>query len=116
MGVGVHEVVEMYATSLCDTEPIAKKVRYSISFPQLLSLHILWVRIVPGSSNFPIGDIYLSLVSCSDEFAICCLHVFMSSLYTSVVSHVSCLVYRMDGFHFHFDSSCHDPQSPSTFL
>lgn len=25
MGVGVHEVVEMYATSLCDTEPIAKK-------------------------------------------------------------------------------------------
>ncbi|MPC37669.1 transcription factor GTE2-like isoform X2 [Portunus trituberculatus] len=25
MGVGVHEVVEMYATSLCDTEPIIKK-------------------------------------------------------------------------------------------
>lgn len=29
MGVGVHEVVEMYATSLCDTEPIVKKVRKS---------------------------------------------------------------------------------------
>lgn len=25
MGVGVHEVVEMYATSLCDTEPVVKK-------------------------------------------------------------------------------------------
>ncbi|KAG0722713.1 CLOCK-interacting pacemaker [Chionoecetes opilio] len=25
MGVGVHKVVEMYATSLCDTEPMAKK-------------------------------------------------------------------------------------------